>query len=100
MIEPRIGDYIHDLRSVSQAVQLIERQEAHARVIRLGAKNAVQLDGVADGFMDLQGKLAAIENQIEISLPGRDRLCAARLLLRPCAAHVGASAIRRSAHSP
>src|SRR5678815_2271960 len=48
-------------------VQLVQRQEAHAGVIRFRAEDAIQLDRVADGFVNLQPQLRAIENQIELA---------------------------------
>jgi hypothetical protein len=64
----RIAHHVDDLRAVAQSIELIEREEAHAGVIRLRAQDAIQLDGVADGFVNLQPQLRAIENQIELAL--------------------------------
>ena len=44
-------------------VQLIERQKTRAREIRFLTKNAVQLDGVADRFVNLQPELAAAKDE-------------------------------------
>ena len=46
-------------------VQLVEREKAHARVVGFRAQHAIELDGMADGFVNLQAELAAVENQIE-----------------------------------
>ena len=62
----RVADYVHDLRAIAQC-QLVEREEAHARVVGLAAQHAIELDRVANGLMDLQAKLGAIENQVEFA---------------------------------
>src|SRR5882762_7757812 len=49
-------------------VQLIEREEAHAGIIRLRAEDAIQLDGVANRLVNLQAELRTVENQIELAL--------------------------------
>src|SRR6267378_5518463 len=63
VIEPRIRDDIDDARCVFQMIQLVERQEAGARKIGFLAENAVELDGVPDGFVNLQAELTSAENQ-------------------------------------
>ena len=42
--------------------ELIERQEAHAREIRFHAEDAIEFDGMADGFVNLQAELRAVQN--------------------------------------
>src|SRR6266576_118451 len=63
VVEPRVGDNIHNARSVLQVVQLVEGQKTRAGEIRFLTKNAVQLDGMADRFMNLQAELAAAEDE-------------------------------------
>jgi len=46
-----------------QLVQLVERQKTGAGEIRFLTKNSVELDGMADGFVDLQAELAAAEDE-------------------------------------
>src|SRR5581483_12500961 len=48
--------------------QLIESQKAHAGVIGFRTQHTVELDGMADRFVDLQSQLRAVENQIELTL--------------------------------
>src|SRR5579862_609046 len=64
----RVAHHVDNLRAIAQAVQLIERQEAHAGIIGLAAEHAVQLDGVPDGFVDLQAELRTIQDEVEIAL--------------------------------
>src|SRR5260370_40157972 len=63
VVEPGIGDDVHDARSVFQLVQLIESQKTCASEIRFLAEDAVQLDGVTDRFVNLQAELAAAEDE-------------------------------------
>src|SRR5712664_1715707 len=63
VIEPRVRDNVHNARSVFQLVQLVERQKTRAGEIRFLAKNSIQLDGMADRFVDLQAELAAAEDE-------------------------------------
>ncbi len=65
MYQPRIGYHVDDFRAVPQVVQFVQREEAHAGVIRFGAQHAIQFDGMADRFVDLQPELRAVENEIE-----------------------------------
>ncbi len=62
MFEPRVGDHVDDFRAVFQLAQLFDGEKAHAREIRFHAEHAVELDGMADGFVDLQAELRAVEN--------------------------------------
>src|SRR5258706_3990563 len=62
VLEARVGDNIHDVRAVAELAQFFERQETHAREIRFHAEHAVQLNGMADGFVNLQAELRAVEN--------------------------------------
>src|SRR5258708_31145859 len=59
MIEAGVCNHIHDARRVFQLVQLIEGQKTCARKIGFPTYDAIQLDGVADGFVDLQAELSA-----------------------------------------
>ena len=45
-----------------QLAQFFEREKTHAREIRFHAQHAIELDGMADGFVNLQAELRAIEN--------------------------------------
>src|SRR5258708_6527338 len=63
VVEPGVRDDVHDARSVFQLVQLVERQKTCAGEIRFLTKNTVQLDGMADRFVDLQPELAAAEDE-------------------------------------
>ncbi len=63
VIEPRVRDDVHNAGSVFQLVQLIESQKTCAGEIRFLAKNAIQLDGMADRLMNLQPELAGAEDE-------------------------------------
>ena len=65
MLQARIADHVDDLRAVTQRVQLVEREEAHAGIVGLDAQHAIELDRMADRFVNLQPELAAIEDEIE-----------------------------------
>ena len=62
VLEARVGDHVDDVGGVAQLAQLLEREEAHAREIRFHAQHAVEFDGMADGFVNLQAELRAFEN--------------------------------------
>jgi hypothetical protein len=49
-----VGDHIHDRRGVAEVIQFVECEEASAGKIRFLAEDAVEFDGVADGFVNLQ----------------------------------------------
>ena len=63
VFEARVGHDVHDVRAVAQLAQFFEREKTHAREIRFHAEDAVELDGMADGFVNLQAELRAIENE-------------------------------------
>ena len=86
VLEPRVGHDVDDVRSVAQLAQFFEREKTHAREIRFHAQHAVELDGMADGFVNLQAELRAFENEWCARLRGIARPCAARRLLRRRAA--------------
>ena len=69
----RVGRQIDGLGAVAEVAQLLRGQEAGARVRRLRAQHAVQLDGVAAALVDLQGELAAVEDDRRDA--GRAGLC-------------------------
>ena len=46
---------------------MVEREKAHAGVVGFAAQHAIELDGVADGFVDLQTELRAIQNQVRLA---------------------------------
>src|SRR5580658_3279850 len=62
-----VANYVHDFRAVAQAAQLIDGEEAHARVVGLAAQDAVQFDGMTYRLVDLQAKLRAIEDEVELA---------------------------------
>src|SRR5579872_1427383 len=64
----RIANHVDQVRSVAQLAELIEGEKTHARIIGLTAEDAVELDGVADRLVNLQGQLRAIQNQMEGAL--------------------------------
>src|ERR1022692_1971644 len=68
VLRPRVANHVHDFGAVAQAAQLIEREEAHARVVGLAAQDAVELDGMADRLVDLQAQLRAVEDEVELAL--------------------------------
>ncbi len=53
----RVGHDIDDLAAVLQLAQLIEREKRRAGKVRFHAQHAIQFDGMADRFVDLQAKL-------------------------------------------
>src|SRR5580693_5325871 len=63
VFETRVGDDVHDVRAVAQLVQLIEREKARARKIGFLAEDAIEFDGMTNGFMNLQAELASAKNQ-------------------------------------
>ncbi len=65
VFEARIANRVDDIGTVAQVIQLVEREKAHARVVGFRAQHAIELDGMADGFVNLQPELAAVEDQIE-----------------------------------
>jgi len=58
-----IGDDIHDWRGVTQVIQFVDGEKAGAGKIRFLAENAIEFDGMPDGFVNLQAELAAAEDQ-------------------------------------
>ena len=65
VLDARVANRVDQIGAVAQVIQLVEREKAHARVVGLRAEHAIELDGMADGFVNLQPELAAIQNQIE-----------------------------------
>jgi len=63
VLRARVGDHVDNGRGVPQVVQLIERQKTCACEVGFLAKDAIEFDGMADGFVNLQTKLAATEDQ-------------------------------------
>src|SRR6266478_1051066 len=59
----RIGYDIYDVRAVAQLAQFFEREETHARKICFHAQDAIELDRMADGFVNLQAELRAAQNE-------------------------------------
>ena len=57
MLLPGIGDYIHQIASITQRTQLLERQKRSSRKVRFHSQHAIQFDGMSDGLMDLQSQL-------------------------------------------
>src|SRR2546423_1499775 len=57
MLLPGIGDYIHQIASITQRTQLLERQKRSSRKVRFHSQHAIQFDGMSDGLMDLQAQL-------------------------------------------
>ena len=57
MLLPGIGDYIHQIASITQPTQLLERQKRSSRKVRFHSQHAIQFDGMSDGLMDLQSQL-------------------------------------------
>ena len=62
VLEARVGDHVDDVGAVFQFAQLFDGEKAHAREIRFHAEDAVEFDGMADGFVNLQAELRAVEN--------------------------------------
>ena len=62
MLGARIAHDIDDIRTIAQPVQLIERKKAHAGVVRFRSQDAIELDGMADGLVNLQAQLRRAEN--------------------------------------
>src|SRR5207248_4429 len=63
VIKPRVSDDVHDGRGVLKFVQLIESQKARAGEIGFLAEDTVQLDGVANRFVNLQAELAGTQDK-------------------------------------
>ena len=62
VLEARVGNHVDDVRAVFQLAQFFDGEKTHAREICFHAENAIELDGMADGFVNLQAELRAIEN--------------------------------------
>src|SRR5258708_19469767 len=58
-----MDDGIYDGRGVKQVIQFVESEKAGAGKIRFLAENAIEFDGMPDGFVNLQAELAAAEDQ-------------------------------------
>src|SRR5258708_33097271 len=58
-----MDDGIYDGRGVKQVIQFVESEKAGAGKIRLLAENAIEFDGMPDGFVNLEAELAAAEDQ-------------------------------------
>ncbi len=65
VLDARVANGVDEIGAVAQMIQLVEREKAHARVVGLRAEHAIELDGMADGFVNLEAELAAVEDQIE-----------------------------------
>src|ERR1700722_5466823 len=68
VFDTRVADGVDQIGTIAQVIQFIEREKAHARVIGLRAQHAIELDGMADGFVNLEPDLAAVQDQIEAAL--------------------------------
>ena len=62
MLEARIGDDVDDIGAVAKLSKFFQREEAHAGEIGFHAQHAVELDGMADGLVDLQPQLRATQD--------------------------------------
>ena len=62
MLEASVSDDVDDIGRVAQFAQFFKREKTHAGEVRLHAQHAVELDGMADGLVDLQPELRALEN--------------------------------------
>src|SRR5271157_1320559 len=67
MIKARVADHVDNIRAVAQVVELVECEKARAGVVGFAAEDAVELDGMADGFVNLQAELRAIEDQVKLT---------------------------------
>src|SRR5262250_1544418 len=67
MLLSRISNDIHQIAAVAKIAQLVEREEGSSSKIRFHPENTIQLDGMADRFVNLKPKLRAIENNGEHS---------------------------------
>ena len=67
---------VHDRRAVLELADVLlrRRDEARAREVRLVAHRAIQLGGMADGFVDREPEVARVEDQVVA--PRLDRTCA------------------------
>src|ERR1022692_2751059 len=57
VLKASVADHVDDLGAIAQVVELIEGEKAHAGVVGFAAEDAVELDGMADGFVNLQAEL-------------------------------------------
>src|SRR6266481_722796 len=62
VVQPRVGDDVHDIRGVTKLVELIERKKAGPGEIGFLTENAVEFEGMANRFVNLQTKLAGAED--------------------------------------
>ncbi len=62
MLEPRVGDDVDDVGAVAELAELVQSEEAHAGEVGFHAEHAVELDGMADRFVNLQAELGAFED--------------------------------------
>ena len=68
VLKASVGDNIHNLGAVLQLPQFFGGEETHARKIRFHAQHAVELNRMADRFVNLQAQLRAIENDRALPL--------------------------------
>ena len=69
-----IGDYIYDWAAIAKVSQLVDGEERGAGKVGLHSQNAIELDGMSDGFVDLQAKLRGAEDYGELSFRTLRRL--------------------------
>ncbi len=49
-----VGDNVHQIAAIAQGAQFVQSKKRRPREVRFHSQNAVKLDGMAHGFVDLQ----------------------------------------------
>ena len=57
--------HVDQIAAVTQRAQFFQRKKGSAREVCFHAKNAIEFDGMADGFVNLQSQLRTIKDDIE-----------------------------------
>ena len=64
VLDLAIAGHVHHRRSELQRVQLVERRERRAGVVRLVAEHAIELGRVADRLVDRQPQVRRIDHEV------------------------------------
>src|SRR6202021_1639439 len=62
VIESGVGDDMDEVGAVAQVSGVLEREKAGAGEVGFGAEHAVELDRMADRFVNLQSHLRAVQD--------------------------------------
>src|SRR3989338_3037619 len=74
VLEAGGGHHRDNLGAGAEFAELVEGEEAHPGEVRLHPQHAVELDGMADGLVDLQAELGALEEDGAVPFRALGRL--------------------------